>query len=193
VDVRVIAATNRSPEQAVAAGKLREDLLYRLQVIPLQLPPLRARAGDVRILARHFLAQLNQANRTTKVFSELALMEFEGHDYPGNVRELYNLVQRAYVMTDGRVIASAGIDKNAWATPGERTSQVGFQVGDTLASVERRVIEKTLERCKTKDEAARILGVSTKTLYNKLRRYQTERLNGIIKGASQHRNGAGMN
>jgi DNA-binding NtrC family response regulator len=91
------------------------------------------------------------------------------------------------------VIASAGIDKNAWATPGERTSQVGFQVGDTLASVERRVIEKTLERCKTKDEAARILGVSTKTLYNKLRRYQTERLNGIIKGASQHRNGAGMN
>ena len=193
VDVRIIAATNRDPHEAVREGKLREDLLYRLQVIPLQLPPLRARAGDVRILARHFLTQLNEANRTNKVFSELALIEFEGHDYPGNVRELYNLVQRAYVMTDGRVIGSAGVDKNAWAASGEQrasSSQVGFQVGDTLAAVERRVIEQTLQRCKTKDEAARILGVSTKTLYNKLRRYQTEHLNSSIAG-SRHRTGAG--
>src|SRR5207237_1012082 len=142
--------TNRDPHEAVREGKLREDLLYRLQVIPLQLPPLRARAGDVRILARHFLAQLNKANHTNKVFSELALIEFEGHDYPGNVRELFNLVQRAYVMTDGRVIASAGIDRNAWKSPAEHERpQVGFQVGDKLAAVERRVIEQTLQRCKT--------------------------------------------
>ena len=87
VDVRVIAATNRDPREAVRQGKLREDLLYRLQVVPVHVPPLRARTGDVRLLAEYFLAQLNAASGTSKVFSESAMARLESDPWPGNVRE----------------------------------------------------------------------------------------------------------
>jgi DNA-binding NtrC family response regulator len=175
VDVRVIAATNRDPREAVRVGKLREDLLYRLQVVPLHVPPLRARAGDVRVLAEFFLAQQNEANGTNKVFSESALERLDSYPWPGNVRELYNLVQRAYILTEGRIITHPGVHRDTLPNPpGGEQGSIRIQVGESLADVEQRLIVQTLRSCRTKDEAARMLGVSTKTLYNKLRRYQAQ-------------------
>ncbi len=182
VDVRVIAATNRDPHDAVRQGKLREDLLYRLQVVPLHVPPLRARAGDVRLLANYFLSQLNETGRTSKTFSESALARLESYPWPGNVRELYNMVQRAYILSEGRVITHPGVHRDvlptASASAVAENGSIRIQIGESLANVEQRLILQTLLHCRTKDEAARLLGVSTKTLYNKLRRYQSEERGG---------------
>jgi DNA-binding NtrC family response regulator len=174
VDVRVIAATNRDPREAVAQRKLREDLLYRLQVVPIEVPPLRARAGDARLLANHFLAELNRAANLSKTFSEEALERISRHDWPGNVRELYNVVQRAFIMAEGRVIGDPGILSTRASTPA-RDASIEVRVGDSLADVEQRLILHTVSRCRTQDEAARTLGVSNKTLYNKLRLYESQR------------------
>src|ERR1700678_1309404 len=99
-DVRVIAATNRCPLQAVQSGQLREDLLYRLAVFPIQLPPLRSRANDVEVLAEHFLAELNAQGHTQKRLSAPARMTLKQHSWPGNVRELKNCMERAYILCD---------------------------------------------------------------------------------------------
>ena len=172
VNVRVIAATNRDPREAVRQGKLREDLLYRLQVVPIEVPPLRNRAGDVRLLAQHFLAQLNQAVETPKSFSEAALARLEAYHWPGNVRELYNLVQRAFVLSEGPVITHPHVQPpESHASAGSQGDSIRITIGEPLAKVEQRVILHTLRNCRTQEEAARMLGVSTKTLYNKLRLY----------------------
>ncbi len=99
-DVRVVAATNREPEKAVADGKLREDLYHRLNVFPIRLPPLRERGTDIEQLAQYFLDELNRIEGTTKSFSRDALVRLYQHNWPGNVRELRNYVQRAYIMAD---------------------------------------------------------------------------------------------
>ena len=174
VNVRVIAATNRDPREAVAQRKLREDLLYRLQVVPIEVPPLRARAGDARLLANHFLAELNRAANMSKTFSDEALERISRHDWPGNVRELYNVVQRAFIMAEGRVISDPGILSTRASSPA-RDATIEVRVGDSLADVEQRLILHTVSRCRTQDEAARTLGVSNKTLYNKLRLYESQR------------------
>jgi len=171
VNVRVIAATNRNPRDAVRQGRLREDLLYRLQVVPIEVPPLRHRAGDVRLLALHFLSQLNQAVATPKSFSEAALARLEGYLWPGNVRELYNLVQRAFVLSDGPVITHPHVQPPEPRNAAAVADTIRVAVGEPLARVEERVILHTLRHCRTQEEAARLLGVSTKTLYNKLRLY----------------------
>jgi DNA-binding NtrC family response regulator len=103
VDVRVLAATNRDPEQAVASGKLRHDLLYRLLVFPIHLPGLRERTGDVRLLAHHFLDQLSEEYESTRTLSRAALRQLEAHEWPGNVRELYNTLRRAYIMSTDEI------------------------------------------------------------------------------------------
>jgi len=167
----VIAATNRNPRDAVRQGRLREDLLYRLQVVPIEVPPLRHRAGDVRLLALHFLSQLNQAVATPKSFSEAALARLEGYLWPGNVRELYNLVQRAFVLSDGPVITHPHVQPPEPRHATAPADTIRIAVGEPLAKVEERVILHTLRHCRTQEEAARLLGVSTKTLYNKLRLY----------------------
>src|SRR5215203_5587202 len=102
-DVRVIAATNRNPAKAVADGKLREDLYHRLNVFPIELPPLRDRGTDIEILARHFLEKFNAEENTKKTFSPAAIAALYSHSWPGNVRELKNYVQRVYILADGVV------------------------------------------------------------------------------------------
>ena len=99
-DVRVIAATNRCPLQAVQSGRLREDLLYRLAVFPIDLPPLRSRGNDVELLAEHFLAELNAQAGTQKRLTALARMTLRQHTWPGNVRELRNCIERAFILAD---------------------------------------------------------------------------------------------
>jgi DNA-binding NtrC family response regulator len=172
-DVRVIAATNRDPYQAVKSGKLREDLLYRLQVVPLHVPPLRERTGDIALLTAHFLTQLNEKGSTSKMFSPSALERMERYDWPGNVRELCNVVQRAWILADGRAITQPVLQRET-VLGTVSPAATGFQVsvGESLADVERRLILHTVQRCRTREEAARMLKISTKTLYNKLRVYE---------------------
>ncbi len=173
VDVRVIAATNRDPYDAVKDGKLREDLLYRLQVVPLQVPPLRERAGDITRLTLHFLDLLNRRGSPIKSFSPAALARMERYDWPGNVRELYNIVQRAYILAEGRAITQPVLQRETvlGSVPSAATG-IRVTVGETLADVERRLILHTVKQCRTQEEAAHMLGISTKTLYNKLRSYE---------------------
>lgn len=174
VDVRLISATNRAPEEAVSEGKLREDLLYRLRVFPLHLPALRERMDDITQLANHFLEDLNQSESTSKIFTEEALAQLRAYHWPGNVRELRNAVHRAFIMADEAI----DID----ALPGEvKSTQAGplhsaiIRVGMTVAETERRLIFASLERCGgRKTEAARMLGISLKTLYNRLRAYDAK-------------------
>jgi DNA-binding NtrC family response regulator len=171
VDVRVIAASNRRPEEAVAAGKLREDLVYRLNVFPIELPPLRDRAGDVELLARHFLDQLNRHEGTGKRFTASCLERLARHRWPGNVRELRNAVQRAFILAEeeiGPECLPVGPPARE-ATSGSLT----VEVGSSVAEVERRLILATLESCGgDKRRAAGVLQISLKTLYNRLSAYR---------------------
>lgn len=178
VNVRIIAATNRDPNQAVTQGLLREDLLYRLAVFPLPLPALRSREGDIRLLAEEFLAQLNAAAGSNKVFSDAAYDYMVQHPWPGNVRELKNAVQRAFILAAEQVTfdpAAHGIPRSAQPRPAGASSMLHFAVGMRLENIEREVIFATLEHCRgRKRETAELLGVSLKTLYNRLNEYRAE-------------------
>jgi DNA-binding NtrC family response regulator len=167
-DVRVIAATNRVPEEAVQEGKLREDLLYRLRVFPLHLPPLRERAGDIELLANHFLAELNEAESTAKRFSSEALKQLEAYHWPGNVRELKNLVHRVFILTD-EVIEAHSLPAELGAAKTFQGSSFKMPAGKTIAEVEHQLIQATLEHCGgNREKTAAMLGISLKTLYNRL-------------------------
>ena len=181
IDVRVLAASNRNPHDAVAAGKLRKDLLYRLQVFPLYVPPLREHAEDVELLAAHFLAELNKKGGTGKAFTPAAIDRLKRYHWPGNVRELSNAVHRAFIMTDGEWITQVGLapEPTLAADFSGRSFQVG--VGDRIEAVEKRLILATVQHTHTKEAAAEILGISVKTLYNRLRAYES---GADVRGAS---------
>lgn len=171
-DVRVIAATNRVPEEAVAAGKLREDLLYRLQVFPLQLPPLRNRSGDVEQLAQQFLNELNAKESVQKTFSTGLLEKLKLYNWPGNVRELKNVVHRAFIMAN-EVIDLDCLPAELGVSPEPKGPYFTVRVGCSIASVERRLIVATLEEYGgNKEKVAETLGISLKTLYNRLHEYE---------------------
>jgi DNA-binding NtrC family response regulator len=172
-DVRVLAASNRHPHDAVAAGKLRKDLLYRLQVFPLHVPPLRERSEDIELLANHFLAQLNKRSSTTKTLTPAAVDRLKRYHWPGNVRELSNAIHRAFIMADGEWITQVGLSQEPTlaADFSGRSFQVG--VGDRIDAVEKRLILATVQHTHTKEAAAEILGISVKTLYNRLRAYES--------------------
>jgi two-component system response regulator AtoC len=171
-DVRIIAATNRDPLKAVAEGKLREDLYHRLNVFPIQLPPLRERGVDMEQLALFFLEEQNIAEGTRKTFSRDALVRLYQHHWPGNVRELRNYVQRAYIMADEVVEGEIAVLTADAAKPDDDATIITIHVGTPLAEVERRVTLATLAYCgQVKRKAAQILGVSLKTLYNRIETY----------------------
>jgi DNA-binding NtrC family response regulator len=173
--VRVIAATNRVPEQAVASGKLREDLLYRLNVFPIHLPPLQDRLDDIPLLADHFLQDICRREGQNKRFNPRALEKLRHHRWPGNVRELRNVVQRLYLMAEGHEIDDEWIE---FETPRASTGDgatITVRVGTPLAEVERTLILATLQRFGNhKEKTAAALGVSLKTLYNRLKEYSQE-------------------
>ncbi len=172
-DVRVIASTNRCPLQAVQNGQLREDLLYRLAVFPIDMPSLRSRGSDVELLAEHFLTELNVQSRTQKRFSAMARMTLKQHTWPGNVRELKNCIERAFILGD-QTLELAPLIQNA-ARGGDTASdreRLDIRVGSRIYDMERSLIEATLDYFKgNKRRAADALGCSLKTLYNKLNRY----------------------
>ena len=176
VDVRVIAATNRDPQQAIADGKLREDLFYRLNVFPIALPPLRERGEDIELLARHFLDQLNTREKTHKRLSPEADARLRAYAWPGNVRELKNAVERAAILADEAIGAELLPEPGTAPVPNAATSASGpmlqVRVGSSLEELERRMILATLnELGGDKRRTAEVLGISLKTLYNRLNQY----------------------
>ncbi len=178
-DVRVIAASNRDLRIAVAAGKLREDLMYRLCVIPVSVPPLRERGGDALLLAEMFLDRLNEENGTAKTLSAEARQRIASYRWPGNVRELKNVIHRAYVMSDDEVEVDTGGDITATVAPAAAPraealmgDAITIPVGTSLELAERALITATLRSLDgSKSKAAQVLGISLKTLYNRLHAY----------------------
>ncbi len=171
VDVRVVAATNRVPEEAVAAGKLRQDLLYRLNVFPIRLPTLWERREDVEMLAQHFLDQVNRQEGKAKELSRAAIERLRNHRWPGHVRELRNVVQRAFILAEGDVIDVEALPLGAPAVNGG--SDLTLSVGTTIAEAERRLILATLDHFSgDKKKTSETLHVSLKTLYNRLNAYR---------------------
>jgi DNA-binding NtrC family response regulator len=170
----VIAASNRDPLQALTAGDLREDLFYRLNVFPVQLPPLRERREDLPLLVTHFLQDIGQREGSFKRASPAALDRLAQYRWPGNVRELRNVLQRAWVMTAGAEIGDQWLPRDVLAAPvrPESGGTVEVAVGTTLAAMERQMILATLEHYGyQKERTAAALGVSLKTLYNRLKEY----------------------
>jgi DNA-binding NtrC family response regulator len=175
-DVRVLAATNRDPFKAIEEGKLREDLYYRLNVVPMALPALRARAEDIPLLVQHFINEFNAKHRLQILgASDEAMAMLKAYPWPGNVRELRNIVERSVVLAKGDWIEEKDLPPYV-RDPSLRAEKLVLSVGETtVADAERALILKTLEHAgKNKAEAARQLGVDVKTIYNKLKSYGIE-------------------
>lgn len=178
VDVRIVTATNRDLQGAVADGHFREDLYYRLNVIQLKVPPLRDRRDDIPLLAHHFLDKYAARNRKiAKGFSPLAMDMLIKYDWPGNVRELENTVERAVILMSGEHVTEGQLPSNITQEhPGSDREELDglpfIQGSHSLEDIEKAVILKTLEATKgNKSETARRLGITRKTLHNKLKAY----------------------
>jgi DNA-binding NtrC family response regulator len=174
-DVRVIAATNRNIMEATATKQLREDLMYRLAVFPLHVPPLRDRIGDVPVLAEHFLASLNRAAGTSKRFAPAFIDVLCNSRWSGNVRELKNTIERSFILADNVIDVAMPTAMQAFGqdtATAVRPPGLHIPLGSRLDEAERWLIENTLEFCQgDKRRAANVLGCSLKTLYNKLNSY----------------------
>ena len=173
VDVRIVAATNCNPEQAVASGQLRKDLYYRLNVFPIAVPPLRSRPEDIAPLAEHFLAEFNRAAGSAKRFAPEALERLRRNPWAGNVRELRNVVQRAFILGDDEIGAAALPLAQTTPVLAAASPVLQLKLGGSIAAIERRVILATVEMEQgNKRRAATVLGISLKTLYSRLSVYK---------------------
>ncbi len=174
VDVRVVAATNVDLQEAVAQGKFRDDLFYRLNVIEIKLPPLRERREDVPLLARHFIEKLSpELGKEVQDISEGALRILMDYDWPGNVRELENAVERALVTTRAQTL---GADDFEFLVTRSRSANWQAPTNLPLDEVERRVISATLARNSGNiKETASVLGIDRSTLYEKIKKYEIVR------------------
>jgi DNA-binding NtrC family response regulator len=175
VDARVVAATNRDLEREVAAGRFRQDLYYRLLVVPVRVPPLRERTGDASLLARHFLDLACRRNRVrTKRLSDEALRAIEESPWPGNVRQLRNAMERIAILAPGDVVGAAEIDEAAPRAGGASASAPSatgpIDLAEELRRREREIVLAVLERCRWRmAAAARSLGLERSHLYKKLK------------------------
>lgn len=177
LDVRILAATHQDLSALAAQGRFRSDLYYRLNVIPLALPPLRERAGDIRLLLNHFLDELGaQHGVEAPAFADSALKRLTRYAWPGNVRELKNLVERCVVLMPGRTIGAADIP-DAWlADASAPEGQLGVHLppeGVSLETVEITLIQQALTRSGgNRSRAARLLGMTRDTFLYRLRKYR---------------------
>jgi DNA-binding NtrC family response regulator len=173
-DVRVVAATHRPLEDMMKAGTFREDLFYRLNVVPMKMPALRARAGDVARLATHFTAEISKAQGRDVTLTPEALQEISAAAWPGTVRQLQNFIERLIVLSPSNALGGADVKRElmreapAGAAPVGATPASGL-LDDRRAVAERAAVEEALQKAKgNRSLAARLLGVSRRTLYNKL-------------------------
>jgi two-component system nitrogen regulation response regulator NtrX len=190
VDVRVIAATNKTLEQEIAAGRFREDLLYRLNVVPIEVPPLRARRGDIPQLVQHFSDQLCASGRTglkPKEFDPAALKRLAAHDWPGNIRELRNAVERLLILTPADVVTDQDVERmvgdgGRTVAAGEAAATGAFLRAGTFEEF-KQVAERAFLLAKLKEhdwnvsETARTLAMPRSNLYKKIERYRLAREN----------------
>jgi two-component system response regulator HydG len=177
VDVRIIAATNRKIEEMVRDGHFREDLYWRLNVITINLPPLRDRKEDIPVLVHHFLSRYAMKNRKTVSGIESKAMDIlMDYGWPGNVRELENIVERCVVLDRDGVLGEDDLPRNMASAGITQTKEIlTFTVGTPLEEVERQLMEETLKYTKgDKALASRLLGVSTRTLYRKFDKTEDE-------------------
>jgi len=173
-DARIVAASNRRLEQLVSDGEFRQDLFYRLNVVEIDVPPLRARREDIPLLVRHFLSRIARAqNAEPKRVSPDAMKVLELYRWPGNIRELEHTLERAFILSDGDVIDAGAfpdriIDRDQTPSNGNR---------ETLDEIEQKYILATLAETRDdKPAAARLLGIDLSTLYRKLKRYEADQL-----------------
>jgi two-component system response regulator FlrC len=186
VDVRVVATTNRDLKEHIANGDFREDLYYRLNVIPLQIPPLRERAGDVLLLAGHFLEYYAaQNNKPGLILGTEAKALLASHDWPGNVRELQNTMERAVLLSPGDTILPEALmfeglePKPAPISPNGPESKASpdqMDLPPSLREAEKVLIDRALNHTEgNRTHAAKILGISVRTLRNKLNEYKAQK------------------
>ena len=173
-DARIIAATNKELGDEVAAGRFREDLFYRLNVIELAIPPLRERSEDIPLLAKHFVSKTARSqNAAEKSISRDALEALAKYDWPGNVRELENAIERAFILSGDEIDLDSLPTKIRSASAGTYPSLDGENFRPTLEEMERRYLIETLGSVEgDKAKAASILGIDLSTLYRKLKRYE---------------------
>jgi len=179
VDVRVVTASNRDPNQAVGEGVLREDLLYRLNVFPIHLPPLRERGEDVELLAHSFLDRVNEREGTSKRLNDPARRRLHELAWPGNVRELKNVIERAAILADSVIAPEILPEPDPSRAVASSESTLQIRVGSPIEEAERRLILATLQELDgDKKRAASTLGISLKTLYNRLNVYEAAQKKG---------------
>jgi DNA-binding NtrC family response regulator len=173
VDVRLVCATNKDLDEEVKAGRFREDLYFRINVVTVHLPPLRERREDIPILVAHFLAKLaRRERRATAALSPEALKLLSGYGWPGNVRELENAIERAVVLTKSSAVDVEDLPREVRGAPPLASGSgraLTFEIGTPLSDIELRVIHETLRHTKgDKRLAAQLLGIATRTIYRKL-------------------------
>ena len=166
VDVRIVAATNKVPQACVDAGTLRDDLFYRLNVFPIELPPLRERLEDVGLIAGHFVRQISSIEGKAKAFTAEALASLAHYLWPGNVRELRNIVYRAYLMAPGSLIGDACLPRAEVVEPASaKPPAISLPLGTSLKDARRRMMVATFEHLgKKRETTAAILGISDRSL-----------------------------
>jgi transcriptional regulator with PAS, ATPase and Fis domain len=174
VDVRIVAASNRDLQQEVEEGRFREDLYYRLNVVQIELPPLRARGNDILLLGQYFIGRVaKEFNKSVTGLTPEAAKKLLEYDWPGNVRQLENCIERAMTLTRFDQIGVEDLPDRIqqYRSTETRVDDVDIEHLPTLADLERRYIEKVLRLSKNnKTQAARVLGVDRRTLYRKLDR-----------------------
>jgi DNA-binding NtrC family response regulator len=174
VDVRVIAATNAVPSEAVKSGQLREDLYYRLNVFEIELPPLRQRKDDLPLLIQSFLAEFSTRNgKSVSAVDPAAMRVLDAYNWPGNVRELRNVIERAVILSSGEFVEARHLPPLVVDATDATGPMLSLQPGMTVDEAEQRLIMMTLEHTRdNKTRAADILGISLKTLHNKLNKFR---------------------
>ena len=180
VDVRVLAATNKEPEQAVSKGELRQDLYFRLNVFHIHLPPLRDRKDDIPLLVEHILRDINvKHGRQVRGVNPEVIEMFASYSWPGNVRELRNVLERSAIMANRDLIGRANLPADFGHARSGSVSDLTalrFPIGTTVQAAERELIVQTLASTSNKTRAAELLGISLKTLHNKLKEYEADKV-----------------
>lgn len=178
VDVRILVATNKNLSDLVQQGKFREDLFYRLHIIPIYLPPLRERTEDIPLLTQHFIEQLtSELNKPAKQITDAAMEKLLNYPWPGNIRELENAIERAIVLSEKAVIDAADLpilqSTGSDRLPNDILDRFRLDLNATLSAVEKQLIEKAMNETQgNKNQAAKLLGIGTSLLYYKLEKYK---------------------
>jgi transcriptional regulator with PAS, ATPase and Fis domain len=179
MEARVIAVSNIDLEDAVATGKFRKDLFYRVNVVPLTIPPLRQRRDDIRLLVPHFCETYGRMNGRQAAVSEAAMDLLLRHGWPGNVRELENTIERAVLMGTGTEIEPQDLILDGDHAKAGSAPSPGIQAGVTVRDMERKLIMTTLQAVnESRSQAADMLGISIRTLRNKLKEYREANADG---------------